>query len=201
MSDVRGVQGYDESLISKYEALRFEEVHASVSHLFPRPPGDVLDIGAGTGRDAAAFTKRGYRVTAVEPCKTFRRAGRDLHPSSIRWVDDSLPELASLSSQHAAFDIIMATAVWMHLDDRERLQATKQIALLLKPGGRFFMSMRHGSVPEGRIMFDVSSEETISLAASCGLKTIFSAHEQSLQPENRHAGVTWSKLVFEKPAS
>jgi len=201
MSDVRGVTGYNEGsaeLIPRYEALRFETVHASVLHLLPEPPGAVLDVGAGTGRDASALDARGFTVTAIEPCDAFRDAGQKMHPSSIRWINDGLPALASLGDVRDAFDVIMATAMWMHLDVGEREQGMKQVARLLKPGGRLIMSLRHGVVPEGRIMFEVSSDETARLAEACGLKLIFNFHEPSLEPENRNAGVTWSKLVFEK---
>lgn len=201
MSDPRGAAGYGEAaadLIPRYEALRFEDVHASVSHLFPKPPGAALDIGAGIGRDAAAFEKYGFLVTAIEPTDAFRSAGREKHPSSIQWIDDSLPELALLRDYQDAFDIIMMDGVWMHLDERERPRAMEQVARLLKPGGRVFISLRHGPVPQGRIMFDVSSNETTELAQHHGLKMLACLHEQSLQLENRKAGVTWSKLAFEK---
>lgn len=201
MSGVRGVTGYNEgadALIQKYAGLRFEDVHGAVFHLFPEPPGAVLDIGAGPGRDAAAFDEQGFRVTAVEPCDAFRSTGIEKCSSSIHWIDDSLPDLSSLSDYRGAFKIIMATAMWMHLDQQERPVAMKQVSRLLEPGGRFFMSIRHGPVPEGRIMFDVSSDETIGLAAANGLETIFRTHEPSMQPENQRAGVTWAKLVFER---
>ena len=61
--------GYAENaaaLIEQYERLTFEEVHREVLSLFPVRPGRVLDIGAGTGRDAAALAARGHMVTAVE---------------------------------------------------------------------------------------------------------------------------------------
>ena len=41
-----------------------------------------------------------------------------LHPSPrIEWLNDSLPELATLRTRRETFDLVMLTAVWMHLDE------------------------------------------------------------------------------------
>lgn len=42
-------------LVEQYESLSFQEVHAGLLDLLPPPGGTVLDIGAGSGRDAAWF--------------------------------------------------------------------------------------------------------------------------------------------------
>ncbi len=72
----RGIAGYAaeaERLVSQYESIAFSEIHAAILPLLPAPPAHVLDIGAGTGRDAAGFAALGYRVTAVEPTLELRR--------------------------------------------------------------------------------------------------------------------------------
>ena len=59
---MQGTEGYREeaaTLVPRYEALVFEDVHREVIHLFPAPPAHVLDVGAGTGRDAAALARAG----------------------------------------------------------------------------------------------------------------------------------------------
>ena len=60
------------------------------------------------------------------------------------------------------------------------------------------MSQRHGPVPDGRRMFDVSGEETVSLAAAHGLQTLYHERSGSQLAENRNLGVEWTCLVFEK---
>ena len=57
---ISGTQGYAadaERLIDLYENISFAELHADVAHLFPAAPADILDIGAGTGRDAASMIR------------------------------------------------------------------------------------------------------------------------------------------------
>ena len=141
-----GTEGYAdeaEALLRQYESIRFDDVHRHVLHLIPTAPSRVLDIGAGTGRDAAGFAALGHQVVAVEPTAELRRPAMRLHPSvRIEWVDDSLPELASLIERADTFDVVMLTAVWMHLDERQRRRAMPVIARLVRPGGVMIFSLR-----------------------------------------------------------
>lgn len=197
-----GTEGYAEQaehLVAQYESLDFEQKHREVMPWFPAPPARVLDIGAGTGVDAAGFAARGHRVLAVEPTAELREAGRQLHPE-LDWLDDGLPDLARTRARGERFDLVMMIAVWMHLDAGEREVAMPEVAALLAPGGRLVMSLRHGPVPAGRRMFDVSAEETQALGARHGLVTRFSQLTGSVMAQNIATGVTWSRLVLERPA-
>ena len=163
----------------------------------PASPGKVLDIGARSGVDAAWLAARGHHVVAVESVGRLRQAGAALHPSSaIEWVRDGLPRLGVVTSRGRRFDMILLTAVWMHLDGPERRQSMPVVANLLGPGGRVFMSLRHGPVPAGRRMFDVSAAETLGMAAACGLRPLLNELVPSSQLDNNAAGVEWSRLVF-----
>ncbi|MFJ5739431.1 class I SAM-dependent methyltransferase [Streptomyces microflavus] len=98
----------------------------------------MLDIGAGTGRDAAALAALGHSVVAVGPTAELRGHGQRIHAgSAVEWVDDALPAL-SLHQCSGRFAAVFATAVWMHLDAEERGLAMARIAALLMPGGQFF---------------------------------------------------------------
>ncbi len=68
------------------------------------------------------------------------------------------------------FDVVMLSAVWMHLDELQRRKAMPNVAVLVRNGGVMIMSLRHGPVPPGRRMFEVSAEETIALAQPLGLR-------------------------------
>ena len=197
---VLGTQGYAEQagdLVRRYEAVSFIDKHQAVLHLLPKAPATILDIGAGTGADAAWLASRGHRVVAVEPTKEFRVCGMELHPSrSIEWIDDSLPRLASVLARDERFHAIMLAAVWMHLDESERRMAMPRLASLLAPGGILVMSLRHGPVPAGRRMFQVSGAEAISLAQDSGLRPLLETRTESIQGANRKAGVSWTHLAF-----
>lgn len=196
---VKGTQGYSEQtaqFVSRYDSIAFDDVHASVRHLIPEALGIALDIGAGTGRDAAHLAGLGHKVVAVEPTDEFRIPASRRYPH-IEWIDDALPELGKLADRAGQFDLVMATAMWMHLDEAERKIAMHTVAELLKPDGLFIMSIRCGPTPSGRLMFDVSASETKSLAANDGLEVIFETVTQSLGEANIKAGIQWLRLVFQ----
>jgi SAM-dependent methyltransferase len=168
-----GTAGYAEAadvLAVQYESITFQQAHAHWLHLFPEPPARVLDVGAGTGRDAAALAKRRYTVTAAEPTSALRAHGERLHgAAAITWVDDSLPDLPGLTTAGQMFDLILLTAVFMHLDADERAASLNTLKQLLAPSGCTLMTLRHGPVPTGRRMFDVSAADVITTAARVGL--------------------------------
>src|SRR5690606_11779344 len=120
-------------------------------------------------RDAAALAALGYQVDAVEPTAAMREQG-DLHhaDTAINWIADSLPELTLVRASGKQYDLILLTAVWMHLLEQERLPAMRHCAGLLARNGIMSMSLRHGPVPAERHMFDIPDDETIALARTCG---------------------------------
>ena len=182
-------------LIERYEAIDFGTYHRDVFPLLPPPPAALLDVGAGTGRDAAGFAAMGYTVTAIEPTAAFRSYASEVHASPrISWLDERLPHLAGMSGRAERFGVVMLTAVWMHLDRDERSQAISVLAQLLSPGGAMAMTLRHGPVPVGRRMFEVSAAETIALAGEQGLTVVL--RQMKIASERLQEGVTWDRLVF-----
>jgi len=199
---VSGTEGYAqeaESLIRRWQSISFADQHSQVVHLLSDAPSRVLDIGAGIGTDAAALAAMGHTVVAVEPVGELRTAAINLHRSSrIEWIDDSLPDLRIITSMNETFDVVMLTAVWMHLDYEQRCRAMPNISSLLRDDGVLIMSLRHGPVPRGRRMFDVAPEETIELARVAGLQAVLCVATPSIQQTNRNSGVTWTRLAFRK---
>lgn len=193
--------GYAEAadvLVEQYESVSFVEVHRDVLHLFPSTPSAILDIGAGSGRDAAALARLGHLVLAVEPTAEFRRLGQQLHADQdIEWVDDSLPELSVLRSRGRRFDLVLLTAVWMHLDEQQRALAMAGLVGVLTSEGRVVLSLRHGPVPVGRRMFDVSADETVALARDHGLDVV---HLSERADPHGRPGVRWSYLGLQGAA-
>lgn len=211
---IDGYNAHAPRLFRQYNALPFEAVHAPILTLLPPPNTPmysgrhlahdrrrtVLDLGAGSGRDAAWFAARRYRVTAVEPASGLRiRAERANRGADIRWIDAALPSIPQVCALDETFDIIMVSAVWAHLPagDRERAMAT--IAALSAPYGRIFLSVRQGPGATDRPTFPVAAAETNALATSAGLTSIFETVTPSVQAQNQMAGVTWRRHCFVKP--
>jgi SAM-dependent methyltransferase len=199
---VSGTEGYAEQaeeLFERYESLSARDVHRAVLHLIPQTPCRVLDIGSGTGRDAAWFADMGHRVVAVEPTDAMRLGAMSLHPSSrIEWLNDCLPDLTVLRRRSEMFELVMLTAVWMHLDANQRRRAMPNVASQVASRGTLIIKLRHGPVAPGRRMFEVSAEETIELAGNCDLQAVLNLHRNSSLEQNRAAGITWSDLAFRK---
>lgn len=197
---VAGTQGYAalaEALVARWEQVSSAEHHQSVLHLIPKTPSRVLDIGAGSGRDAAWLAAMGHLVVAVEPLDAFRDAGMARHRGhAIDWRNDSLPDLATFAGDEASFGLVMLTAVWMHLDAAERSRAMVRVAALLGAAGVLILTLRHGPIPDGRRMFAVTAEETVPLAQAAGLRLLTTQTSASMQTENRRAGVTWTRQAF-----
>jgi len=202
--EVFGTAGYAEKatiLFAQYENFDMAESLKPVVGFFPAKPSQILDIGAGTGALAAWFAGHGHNVVAVEPVRQFREPARLAHPErNICFIDDSLPDLKAIAQQNQRFDLITLNAVWMHLDAKRRETAMGNISSLLRYGGRVFISLRHGIVPQGRQMFQISPTETVELASRHGLVKIHQSQTESIQAENRKNGVTWTKLLFESQA-
>ncbi|MEW2707105.1 class I SAM-dependent methyltransferase [Streptomyces koyangensis] len=185
-----------EALAQQYEEVPFERVHGHLLRWLPSAAGRAVDIGAGSGRDAAALAARGHEVVAVEPTPELRQVGRRLHGDApIDWVDDALPALPRL---RGTFDLVLLSAVWMHLDERERVDGMRRLAELTAPGGCVAMTLRHGPPPAGRRMFAVTAAETIALAERSGLVAV----DQGETPDwLARPHVRWSTLVFREQGS
>ena len=185
-------------LIPQFEAIRTEEVLAPVAAMLPDSPSRILEIGAGTGRDAAWLAERGHRVVAVEPVDELREAGMALHLSErIEWVKDRLPALEGLAGA-TAYDLVLVLAVWQHLLPADHGDAVETLAGTLAFGGRLILSLRHGPGSPLRPCYCASPEEIVGFAEDAGLRLLMRRAAKSIQQRNRHRGVTWTWLCFER---
>lgn len=101
----------------------------------PRPDWRVLEIGSGTGANLSALDALG--VNQVIAC--------DLSAEALQYSRRNrkglfaIADAAHLPFKAGTFDLIMATDVIEHLDnDRAALE---ELARLLKPGGRFILTV------------------------------------------------------------
>jgi SAM-dependent methyltransferase len=169
------VDFYDEfagTLASAYDRVSFEAVHGPLLHHLTAPPGAVLDVGAGSGRDANALESIGYDVTAVEPATALRELGSS-RTENVRWIDDRLPELASLREDRSNFDFILCSAVMMNLAPEFIRPSFKTLARLLRRDGKLMVSVRPpGAGDVAGVLHDYSEAFLNGAAAAAGLKLI-----------------------------
>ena len=187
------------TLASRYNSLDPESLHGAWSCYIPDDPGIALDIGAGSGRDANWLAEKGWDVVAVEPCRRFRELAKPAGHANVIWQDDELPELKSLRAAGHRFNLILLSAVWMHVLPNKRERAFRIISELLAPGGVLVFTLRHGhDGPENleRGFFPVSSGELENYAKQRALaKVLDSGSEDHLA----RSDVRWETLVFKLP--
>jgi len=99
------------TLVDTYEGLDFKAAHGWLLDLLPERPGLILDVGAGSGRDAAGLAAIGHEVVAVEPSSSMLREGSVRHEDArIRWLDDRLPALDATHRTGLTFDLTLHIA-------------------------------------------------------------------------------------------
>lgn len=123
---------------------RYESANDGIASLFPfvfEKGERVLDLGAGTCRDAAVLLGLGIDVHAVEPSSGLRERAAALHPELAgRIFDGALPD--GLPAQVAGpYDGILVSAVLMHIADADLFDAAFAIRERLKAGGKLLVSI------------------------------------------------------------
>jgi SAM-dependent methyltransferase len=101
-----------------------------------RPAGDVVDVGAGTGRHARWLLERGHRVTAVDPSEEMLEVARR-NAAGARTV---IGDVRAVPLADECADIVICALVLSHLPD---LAPIAELARLLRPGGRLVISNPH----------------------------------------------------------
>ncbi|MGB8550146.1 MAG: class I SAM-dependent methyltransferase [Xanthobacteraceae bacterium] len=198
MSDTH--RWYDDNtpeIASRYESVKAEVVHAWLSDLLPSPPALVLDVGAGSGRDAAWLASRGYEVVAAEPSSAMRAEAARLHQSaSIRWLSDALPALDRTFQLGLTFDVILLSAVWMHVPPKDRDRAFRKLVTLLRPGGIIAITLRFGPSERDRGFYSVSKAEIERLARERGA---FIERSSDNKDELGRDEVCWTQIAVRLP--
>lgn len=202
-SSSQSIAFYDaaaEDLADSYEAIPFEQAHPFLlTALRSQPPKNILDVGAGTGRDAAFMASLGHKVTAIEPSDKMRQLARATHADvAVTWTDDTLPALVTQQPRLGAFNYIVLSAVWMHVHPTDRSKAMERIADLLAPGGVLYVTLRSGPSDPKRAMYEVSLDELKRLGAQSGL----TLRDMGARPDILgRPDVSWRTAILSKPLS
>jgi SAM-dependent methyltransferase len=186
-----------DTVAAAYEALDPAAVHAWIDGLLPAAPALILDVGAGTGRDAAWLARLGHDVVAVEPSAAMRAEGERLHPESgLRWLADCLPSLSLTQRLGLTYDAILLSAVWQHVAPDDRRRSMRKLLGLLKPGGVLILTLRQGPAAAERAMHAVSEEEVEGLARGHGalVARIVASQDVAGRPE-----ISWTGMALRLP--
>lgn len=112
-----------------------------------RPAGTVLECGCGTGL-ATRYLLGAERVYALDYSgQMLEQLTRKFHPGQVMVTQG---DLRQLPYPDAVFDCVLAANVLQHLAPGDQPQAAAEIIRVLKPGGRFSVSVHHYSLDKQR---------------------------------------------------
>lgn len=101
------------------------------------PPGDVLCLAEGEGRNAVFLAKRGHRVLAVDSSAVgLAKAARLAEESGVR-IETVTADLADFVIEPGRWDAIVS--IFCHVPPAIRRSLHRQVAAGLRPGGLFVL--------------------------------------------------------------
>lgn len=186
-------------------ARRYESVDSPVERYFAlafTPAARVLDVGCGSGRDAARLLGSGYDAYGIEPVEALRHAAMAAHPELVgRIGEGGLPRTGNAFG--GKFDGIVCSAVLMHVPDTELLDSAFAIRQLLKPGGRLLLSIpaSRGDLlssdrdTNGRLFSPYSADEISLLLERLGFGPISRWDSEDVLGRS---GTSWTTLLLER---
>lgn len=135
------------------------------------PGSRVLDVGAGSGRDALGLTRRGMQVDILEPSRALLRDFKQREPGFPGGVYNTTMELARLPRRH--YDGVLSCASLLHVKPEDWSRALQNLHQGTKPDGLLYLSIKKcpsGFDGEGRWFtgFDTldALQEMVELSSS-----------------------------------
>jgi cyclopropane fatty-acyl-phospholipid synthase-like methyltransferase len=194
---------YDEnadSLASCYESAAVSELQKLLIQTFPKN-FKLLEIGCGSGRDAAFMAKNGYEVIAIDGSTKIINEAKKLHPQlKDKLFSKTLPNDLCFDEK---FDGIYSIATLMHLSKDNLKKSVSRIYNLLNENGRLLMSIslfrddidENGFDGKGRFFLVLNFEEWVALLESHGFKNI----KTSINGDGLgRDGMKWLTLIAQK---
>lgn len=188
-------------LSRRYETTALDTFHRLLQKNC-RPGARLLEIGCGSGRDAARAVAAGFMVTALDGAENLLNEATRLHPE----LSGNLHHLllpARLPFANASFDGFFSVACLMHFNDDEIGQIISEAARVTTAGGSGLVSVPAGRNDidaggldqHGRVFNVMPAENWISLFQQHG----FAAETGPIEPDSLgRPGISWITFVLKK---
>lgn len=156
----------------------------------------TVDVGCGSGRDAAWLHEAGYPTIGCDPSGAML-AEAAAHYPNLSLYRTGLPDLAGL--RDGTFSNVLCSATLMHVRREDLITAVMGLARLLVPEGRLVLSWRASRAgeerePDGRLYTEIPAGKMTLLLESVGLRVIHT----EVQPDPLVSAVEWTVIVAEK---
>jgi cyclopropane fatty-acyl-phospholipid synthase-like methyltransferase len=190
-----------QDLIRCYESADVKEMQAFLLSSFDRG-AKLLEIGCGSGRDAAFMLAQGYDITGVDGASEMIASALKIHPElSGRLFTVHLPQ--GLSQFSAPFDGIFSIATLMHLTRPAIEEVFKRVGLLIHQHGRFFFSVpcrrndvdKDGFDEKGRRFTALSAHDWVLICQNSGFEVISS---QTTDDGLGREGIVWLNCLVKR---
>jgi SAM-dependent methyltransferase len=199
----------------RYEAADMSAMHQLLLRYLP-PRCRVLEIGCGSGRDAAFLLAHGYDVTATDASPVMLTLAAQRHPElASRLHQLSFPtsttqpfDLAqgrqpnnSTTAPQAPYDAILSVATLMHIPDQELFECATQIRDLLVDDGILVLQLSlhrsglsNGRDDTGRLYNERPPEEVQLLFERLGFRLVARADI----PDFLNRDIRWYTLILQR---
>lgn len=101
------------------------------------PPGRVLCLAEGQGRNAVFLAEKGFEVTAVDASDVGLERARQLASARSVHIETRVADLADFDLGKAAWDGIVS--IFAHLPPNVRRDVHRRVVAGLRPGGVFVL--------------------------------------------------------------
>jgi ubiquinone/menaquinone biosynthesis C-methylase UbiE len=146
-------------------------------------PGEtMLDVGCGTGSLAIAAAQQlgsAGRVFAIDASPQMLARARSKAKKARRQIDFREAPAQHLPFEDGSFDLVTSTVMLHHLPAPARTEAMREIARVVKPGGRVFVadfatqsSRQHGFLARLHRHGAVKFDHVLALLSDAGLQVI-----------------------------
>jgi SAM-dependent methyltransferase len=202
--DDRTILHYDahaREMSARYETANLSHLHGLLLRHLPGKGASILELGCGSGRDAAFLHANGYEVTAVDASAGMVAEVTRIHPElSGRVSCAAIPFPSDSPLLRRTFDAVVSIGMFMHLPDAGLSDTVLQIRRMLRPGGVLFVDVSVGRTGlrderdgTGRLFRQRPPGELQMLFERCGFTLV--AHYESPDAFDRPA-LRWASLVF-----